>query len=191
MNTVEVRIGCACMGMCVYACSHEHACARSCMRMRAHVHIGRQDCSSDADCTKYSSSSPKYTEGAAQQCPYATGWQQKACVHHVAPTRSPTTHLPSLSPTTGPPTTQTPSWTPIPPSACPVCALFDRYRSTTPPSYRSAIAPAYSGPGPCYGPDSWLTIITGLDSVTSRIRSRVYDALLKNKVNDEGDSFNL
>ena len=42
------------------------------------------DCLSDTDCLKYSTTSPKYTDGAGpgKQCPGATSWRQDACKKH-------------------------------------------------------------------------------------------------------------
>lgn len=41
---------------------------------------GRSDCSTDTDCSKYSSSSAKYTDGDTITCPDgATGWRSDAC----------------------------------------------------------------------------------------------------------------
>ena len=99
--------------------------------VRAHIPVcvrtrnthDRLDCSSDADCAKYSSSSPKYTQGAAHQCPYTDGWGREACVHHVAPTPDPPTPFPSPLPTTTAiPTTFLPSLpptAPVPPTSVP------------------------------------------------------------------------
>merc|ERR1711871_915174 len=72
---------------------------------------GKPDCSSDADCNKYSRGSPKYTDGAGvrNQCPNATGWRREVCAH---PTPVTVTPAPSPMPSTPHPTSPTgqPVW---------------------------------------------------------------------------------
>ena len=123
---------------CLYACACTCACVwgktHACMHAHLPVHArvdsrwGKNDCITDADCSKYSDvqfssrhAIPKYTDGpntwagAGKQCPHATEWRADACgpchtrgwqaptkapSRKGAPTRSPTMR-PSASPTIG------------------------------------------------------------------------------------------
>ncbi len=64
---------------------------------------GRNDCRSDADCSKYNINSAKFTDSGWNCLTYNyAGWARDTCnLYAVAvPTRSPTSRLPSISPTT-------------------------------------------------------------------------------------------
>ena len=108
----------------------------------------------------------------------------------VSPTQR--TASPTESPTKS---TKSPTTPPSPPPSTPPLDATQLFDSWSIPVHQEGITPAYSGSGPCYGPPSWLTIVTGIDISGDSLRlevsnsdikkkdwNRILDALVKNKV---------